>query len=294
MLIYDRKTKKIEEKEDEQEKTLEFLYETYLGRLLLKLFVARPIFSKIRSNKQKSQRSQKEIKPFIEKYKIDMSEYNENYKTFNDFFIRSRKIENHTKDNELVAIADSKLLIYPIDNNLKINVKHSIYSIEEILKEKIDISSYKNGYCMIFRLSVDDYHRYVFPDDGEYIKRYYIKGTLHTVRPISSKYKVYSRNAREVSILHTKHLGNVIQIEVGALLIGCIKNNNIEKFKKLDEKGYFEYGGSSIVLFVKNNVQIDKDILEHSNKNIETKVKIGERIGEIKYDSNDEKIKYIF
>ncbi len=284
MLIYNRKTKKIEQEEEYQEKMLHFLYETYLGRFILKLFIARPAFSKIKSRRQKSTKSKAQIGPFIEKYRIDMSEYDEEYESFNDFFIRKRKIKNNSKQNELVSIADSKLLVYNITDDLKINVKHSVYTLEELLKEKIDINMYKNGHCLIFRLSVDDYHRYVFPDDGEYIKRYHINGTLHTVRPISSKYRVYSRNTREISLLRTKNLGKIIQIEVGALLVGCIKNNDVKEFKKLDEKGYFEYGGSTIILLLKDNVNIDKDILQNSEKGIETKVKIGDKIGVIEND----------
>ena len=286
MFVYNRETNKIEEKEEYGEKILHFLYDTYIGRIILKLFVARPFFSKLRAKKQKSIRSKEKIKQFIEKYKIDMSEYDDEYDTFNDFFIRKRKIENKSKQNELVAIADSNLIAYNIDENLKIDVKYSTYNLEELLNEKLDISKYKNGYCLIFRLSIDDYHRYVFPDDGKYIKRYHINGILHTVRPISSRYRVYSRNTREVSVLQTENLGEIIQIEIGALLVGCIKNNDVKSFKKLDEKGYFEYGGSTIILLLKDNVKIDEDIIENSKKSIETKVKIGEKVGII-YDSND-------
>lgn len=282
MLIYNRKTNKIEESKEYQEKQLTFLYETYIGRILLKLFIARPIFSKLRAISQKSKRSKKKIKPFIEKFNIDMTKYDGNYESFNEFFTRKRKIKNDSKEDELVSIADSKLLVYNIDGNLKINVKHSIYSLEEILGEKLDVSPYKNGFCLIFRLSIDDYHRYVFPDDGKYIKRYKVKGSLHTIRPIASKYRVYSRNSREISILRTKHLGEIIQIEVGALLVGAIRNNELSEFKKLDEKGYFEYGGSTIILLLKNNVEIDEDITKNSKNNIETKIEIGERIGKIK------------
>ena len=172
--------------------------------------------------------------------------------------------------------------VYNIDENLKIDVKYSTYTLEELLNKKLDINIYKNGYCLIFRLSVDDYHRFVFPDDGKYVKRYHVKGELHTVRPIASKYRVFSRNTREISLLQTENLGDIIQIEVGALLVGKIQNKEVKHFKKLEEKGYFEYGGSTIILLLRNNVQIDEDIKENSQKGIETKVKIGERIGKIK------------
>ena len=75
------------------------------------------------------------------------------------------------------------------------------------------------------------------------------------------------------------NLGKVVQIEVGALLIGCIRNNNQKYFIKGEEKGYFEFGGSTIILLLKDNVKIDEDIIEQINQGREVKVSIGERIG---------------
>ena len=133
MLIYNREKKKIEEKEEYQEKTIHFLYETYLGRIMLKLFIARPFFSRLMSKRQKSKKSKKKIESFIQKYQIDMSEYDKEFECFNDFFIRKRKIENNSKMDEIVAIADSKLSVYNIDENIKIDVKYSTYTLEELL-----------------------------------------------------------------------------------------------------------------------------------------------------------------
>ena len=79
-----------------------------------------------------------------------------------------------------------------------------------------------------------------------------------------------------------KNFNNIMYIEVGALLVGKI--NNIKKsgnFKRAEEKGYFMYGGSTIVVLVgKNIVKMDKKIIINSLKNIETSVKCGEKIGE--------------
>ena len=81
--------------------------------------------------------------------------------------------------------------------------------------------------------------------------------------------------------MHTKNFGDVIEVEVGALMIGKITNEHENNnFKKGEEKGYFEFGGSTIVLLVKENVvNIDKDILDNTSNNIETYVKYGEKIG---------------
>lgn len=106
---------------------------------------------------------------------------------------------------------------------------------------------------------------------------------MHTVNTISQdKYKIYAQNSREYTILNTENFGQVVQVEVGALLVGRIKNyNENNKFCKGEEKGLFEFGGSTIILLFENGkVKIDEDIVENSIKDIETKVKLGERIGE--------------
>ena len=71
---------------------------------------------------------------------------------------------------------------------------------------------------------------------------------------------------------------DMVEMEVGALLVGKIRNHGLRRFAKLQEKGYFEYGGSTVILLCKG-IQMDKDILDHSARGIETVVRMGERIG---------------
>ena len=176
--------------------------------------------------------------------------------------------------------------MHKIDDNLKMKIKETYYSLEELLNDNALAKEYKNGICLIFRLIPSDYHRYIYMDYGIEIEHKKIDGILHTVNPISySKYKVYKQNTREYSILQTKNFGQVIQMEVGALLVGKIVNYYKKIFNKGEEKGYFQFGGSTVILIIKNNViEIDKDIMEMSNKKIETLVDIGENIGYLKKD----------
>ena len=58
-------------------------------------------------------------------------------------------------------------------------------------------------------------------------------------------------------------------------MVGKINNDNKITFSKGDEKGYFELGGSTIVVLTNNQIKIDDDIIKYSNKGIETKVKYG-------------------
>lgn len=251
-----------------------------IGRCLLDCFIAKPAFSRMRAKYQTSPKSKKDIAPFIQKYNIDMTEYDiDQFQSFNDFFIRQKKVFDKTASNELMAIADSKLSCYSITDDLRLNIKQSNYSISDILNDNELAQRFSGGTCLVFRLAVNDYHRYQYIDDGELIFNKKIPGELHTVRAISQDYNIYTRNSREVSILRTRTLGDVAYVEVGALLVGKISNNYKTPFVKCDEKGYFEFGGSTVVVLLNKNIQLDDDIVAYCNQGYEIAVKAGERIG---------------
>jgi len=282
--IYDRKKKVFYEDKQYGGKALHILYETVPGRYILKFFIAGKGFSKLNAKRNSTRKSAKKIPSFVEEYKIAMSDFEEReYTSFSDFFTRKLaqgKRTFSTDENDFISVADSKLLCYRITNDGKIPIKNSIYTARELIDEELSEDFY-GGYCLVFRLTVDDYHRYCFFDHGTVVHRKYINGKLHTVSPISSKrYKVFSENCRSVSYLNTENFGFCYQIEIGALLVGKIKNHPLVHFRKGEEKGFFEMGGSTCVVLVKRDVlKPDEDILKHSERGIETKVLIGERIG---------------
>lgn len=281
-MIYNYNTKEITE--DKPDKLLLFLYNNLMGRIILRIIITKPI-SILGGIYMNSRLSKYRIKRFIKKSDIDMSDYpKENYKSFNDFFTRKIKPNKRkfNKDNSvLVSPCDSKLSIYKIDNNLKLTIKNSIYTVEELLQDKAMAKEYKNGTCLVFRLSVDDYHRYHYLDSGKTLLNRKINGVFHTVNPLAFKrYKVFSENSREYTVMDTDNFGKIIQIEVGALMVGKIKNSNKKKFTRGEEKGYFCFGGSTIViLFKKDTILVDDKIINNTNQSIETKVKLGCAIG---------------
>lgn len=288
IMIYNRQTKELYNEIESDTRIINFLYNSVLGRVLLKI-ITQQWFSRILSKYYKSKLSRKKIKQFIYKYNIDnidnMGSVN-NYKSFNDFFIRQKDYNITHDTNDLISPAESKLTAYKIDNNLKIKIKNTIYSITDLIGQSSRsnelLQEFKSGICLVFRLSTTDYHRYIHIDNGHYVYTYDIPGILHTVRSISEKYKIYVHNHRVVSVLSGKRLGRYIQIEIGALTIGKIVNNNKERFTRGEEKGYFEYGGSTIViLFRKNSIEIDQDISFQNSLGNEIKIDIGEKIGTI-------------
>lgn len=267
---------------------LKFLYNTLIGRMILKLLITKPI-SNLAALFMNSGLSKFMIKRFIDKNDINMFEYDDRkYKSYNDFFTRKvisyKRPINASKD-VLISPCDSKLIAYKITDDLTIGIKNGYYSINSLVDKDI-MEDYKGGDALVFRLSTDNYHRYCYIDSGSKGKNTKIKGVLHTVQPIAlNKYNFYNMNSREWTLLNTNNFGKVIQVEIGALCIGRIKNaHETYIYKKGEEKGYFEFGGSTIVLlFKKNTIKLDEDIYKNSQENIETIVKYGERIGKAKF-----------
>ena len=272
----------------ESSKALNFFYNTFVGRIILKIIITKPI-SNLIGIYMNSRISKFKIKKFINKNNINTYEYEyKHYKSYNDFFTRKviqyKRPINASKD-VLISPCDSKLLAYRINNDLTLNIKDAYYSIDSLVEEDI-VHEYIDGYALVFRLSTDNYHRYCYIDSGKKGENFYIKGKFHTVQPISlNHYNFFKTNSREWTILKTKNFGKVIDIDIGALGVGRIKNNHGEhEFKKGEEKGYFEFGGSTIVmLFKKNTIELDHDIIENSKEGIETIVKYGEKIGKAKF-----------
>lgn len=264
-----------------------FLYRNFLGRLFLKILI-RPFVTKFSGVYMNSKRSRKRIKKFIKNNPtIDMSEYVAcEYKSFNDFFTREiikDKRPINLEKNILISPCDSKLSVFKIDENSIFNIKDSYYKVEDLIKNEDLAKEYLNGHALIFRLAVDDYHRYCYVDSGTKEKNLHIKGVFHTVNPIAlERYNIYKRNAREYSVLHTDHFGDVVMCEVGALMVGKIKNHHQEyTFSKGEEKGMFLFGGSTVVVLVKEHVIIDEDLIENTKNNLETIVKYGEGVGHV-------------
>lgn len=283
--IFKDRSGNIIEKESSQETLLKMLYTTLPGRLALKLLTA-PLFSELAGNFCDSRASQKMIIPFIRRAKIDMSEYEPAaYRSFNDFFTRKIRPEVRPTDmtpEHFISPCDAKLYIYEINEHSVFKIKNSFYSISSLVKNNRLASEYSGGLCMIFRLEPDNYHRYIYIDNGNSSHTCRIKGRFHTVNPISlGTADVYSENTREVTILHTENFGDVVQAEIGAMMVGRISNfHKSGTFRRGTEKGLFEFGGSTIVLLVKKGTILpDRDIIRNTAEGFETIVKTGEKIG---------------
>lgn len=154
-----------------------------------------------------------------------------------------------------------------------------------LLRDRAQARAFRGGLCLIFRLTVGDYHRYCFFDDGVVLGGRFLPGVLHTVNPVAlGGYDIYKENARAVTLLRTRSFGDAAQVEVGAMLVGRICNTHTSGFFfRGQEKGYFEYGGSTVVLLLRHGAaELRRDILRNTADGVETRVRQGERIGNAK------------
>ncbi|MBP3747745.1 MAG: phosphatidylserine decarboxylase [Ruminococcus sp.] len=268
-----------------QNKLLKTLYGSVGGRIMLKLLTA-PALSRAAGRFMDSRLSKPLIKRFIRSSGIDTSQYvMYNFPSYNAFFTRSVKPEMRPVDmtpQHLISPCDSKLSVYRIDRKSIFRIKGSRYRISDLIDHKFLADRFNGGLCLIFRLEVDDYHRYCYIDSGVKTGNTFIEGVLHTVNPIAlERYNIYKRNSREYTLIHTENYGDVIQVEVGAMMVGRICNHDeAGPVKRGQEKGMFEFGGSTIVVLLeKGKASIDKDILKNSSEGYETIVKYGEKIG---------------
>lgn len=261
-----------------------FLYHTAPGRALLQILI-RPGVSKALGAFLDTGLSRHLVGPFVKSTKLDLSDYPDRiYASFNDFFTRTVKEGRRPVDMDpgtLVAPCDGKLTVYPITAEGLFDIKHSVYTVADLLRDEALAKEYEGGTCLIFRLTPDDFHRYSFMDDGSILRSEILPGVLHTVRPIAfRRYPVFSENAREFAVLETANFGKVIQMEVGALFVGRIVNRPLTKFVKGQEKGKFEFGGSTVILLLqKGAAVIDEELLENTRNGFESIVRLGAPIG---------------
>lgn len=264
---------------------LAFLYGTRAGRLLLRPLTARGL-SKAAGRLLDSGVSCCLISGFARKNGIDLSEYvPETYQSFNAFFTRRILPEKRPIDrtpSHLIAPCDGRLSVYEIGPESVFAIKNSRYDVAALLGHDARAACFAGGICLVFRLAVDDYHRYHYFDSGRKGENHFIPGCLHTVRPVALKHeKVFVQNCREYTFLETEHFGMAAQIEVGALLVGRIRNRQgAGSYRRGEEKGCFEYGGSTVVLLLeKGRAQVEERFWRNTEKGLETRVLLGECIG---------------
>jgi phosphatidylserine decarboxylase len=288
--LYNPETRSIEEENIHAGRLMNFLYTTRLGAFFVFVLVKRKFFSRLYGLIQRRAGSRKKIGPFIKKHAIAVAELEKQpgaYPSFADFFTRKLKdgARPFSQDPKvLMSPCDGRLFSSVLNKNNLLPVKGVACTLAELLPREGNLSGFHGGQALVFRLAPMDTHRFCYIDEGVQEQVRTEPGCLHSVNPLSLQrgYRVYASNCRQYAKLETRNFGSLLCIEVGALTVGTIRQNKPQggPFRKGEEMGWFEIGGSTIILiFMVGRVRIDDDINLHSEKGMETLVKQGMRIG---------------
>lgn len=267
-----------------------FLYRTIPGRMVLKLLV-QPKVSKIAGCYLSSGASKWIVPYYIRKHKIDMSDIEiprGGFSSFNEFFIRRRETECFDVTcGHLISPCDGFLTFVNIAENTVLNIKNTEFMVGDLLEDHKLARKFEEGTALIFRLTPANYHRYCYVADGKILLQRKIQGMLHCVRPIALRtVPVFAWNSREYQVLETEGFGTMIQMEVGALLVGKIRNKisalKSGYIRKGEEKGYFEFGGSTIILLLQKNTVLVNEKLYQKQSSGEIPVRMGELVARAK------------
>ena len=166
-------------------KFLRFCYHSRLGKPILWLSTRR-VFSKIAGAYLDSRLSKPLIKGYAKRNNIDLAQYEAGpFPSFNAFFTRRIRPELRPTDMEptsLISPCDAKLSAYRIDEQEQFEIKGQTYTLTSLLRDEALAARYRGGLCLVFRLCVDDYHRYHYLDNCTHDAPHFIKGGLQTVQ----------------------------------------------------------------------------------------------------------------
>ena len=273
---------------------IRWLYGTRPGRLLSAL-VALPPFSRLYGWFQDRPGSRKKIEPFVAQFQIRMEDFLPEdgasaevpYSNFNAFFTRQVKesARPFAQGLEFPAPCDARYFAYEaLNDSVSVPVKGSLFQASALLGDSEWTSCFSEGPGFIARLCPVDYHRYHYPDDGRLLAEWRIPGALHSVNPwaLAERADIFMINERQVSILETERFGKLAYVEVGATCVGKIVQTHFgERFSRGEEKGMFLFGGSTVIVIgEKGRWQIDEDLIERTQRGVETYLKMGARLAE--------------
>lgn len=266
---------------------LNFAYNTLLGRSLWGLLFKTSLLSDLMGWYYDSKLSRRAIKSLVDLPGLEAAEAEKDwreYPAFNEFFTRKLKPGSRTAaagDKVLCSPADGRILIYPdVEPNIKVPVKGAVRSLEELCGMPIPL---KKCSVAVVRLAPVDYHRYHYPCEcKECGGAKKIRGKYHSVNPVAFKKApdLFVENTRVITPLESDIFGKFWFLDVGAFGVGSIVNTSESAIHgKFDEKGYFKFGGSTVILVMDaEKVRFDADLVKNSSEQLETLIRAGEKI----------------
>ncbi|MCA9028377.1 MAG: phosphatidylserine decarboxylase [Planctomycetaceae bacterium] len=275
------------------DEALRWTYGTTAGRIALHVLVKRVLFSRWYGWWMDRAATRQKIKPFIEEYQLDASEFvlrPEEFGSFNEFFFRKLKPEARPIDpraSSVVFPADGRHLCVPDLSQCEgLFVKGEMFDLETLVGDRELARRYERGSLLLSRLCPTDYHRFHFPVSGTPGEARLLNGPLFSVNPIAlcQNIQILATNKRVLTKLTTESCGTVLVMEIGATCVGgiCQTYQLGAAVSKGDEKGHFRFGGSStIMIFEPGRIAFDADLIEQSRLHRELYAHMGDAMGSI-------------
>lgn len=284
-----RQTKQIETEDVFGEQFIRFLYgNSIIGKAALHGLAKWPPMSWAYGKIQSHSSSKSRVQPFINRFGLDVTEFQDpvdTYQSFNEFFIRKLKPSSRPLASGPVMPADGRYKFYQtLQANQIISIKNKPFCLKTVLQNDELAKRYEGGSAVLARLCPTDCHRFYFPFDCTPGQSKLIQGKLFSVSPIATKDNpwIWGTNRRMFTMLDSKEFGQVAYLEIGATNVGSIVQTYTpgHSYAKGDEKGYFEFGGSALLLlFEKNRIQFDEDLIAATAQDLEMRCLIGQSLG---------------
>jgi len=286
----DRHTDQLVEERNAHSKVLHWIARSKFFRSTLNVLFNRRWYCRLYGLWVDRSASQRNIKKFIQDFHIDVSQIEkpvDQYTDLNAFFSRKLKPESRpfAQDASIFCSpADGKILVYPqLSERTLLPIKGSHVDISALLASESDTRLFHGGSACILRLAPNDYHRFHFPTDGQSCPPRTIDGRYYPVNQLALSIKpdLFAHNKRALTYIDSKCFGRFSYIEVSGFAVGRIIQTHLPgPIKQGQEKGYFQFGGSTLVLlFEPDRINFDQDLIGHTQSNLEVQVQAGTQIG---------------
>ena len=265
---------------------LRFAYETLLGRTLWPVLFGSKCISAMLGRYYDSPRSRRKI-PALASIPGCMADDAEQpidaYDSFNDFFTRHLNPGARPVGDGFTSPADGRLRLFlAADADSPFPLKGATRNLRYVFGPDVPAGLYD---IAVVRLAPVDYHRFHFPCECNTPEPVRVTpGRYHSVNPIALlRYpNVYAENERHILPCDAS-FGRFWMVDVGAFGVGTIvQTYSGSKHAKGDEKGYFKFGGSTVIIVAKaGTLAFDEDIVLNSSQGLETRILCGERIARV-------------
>jgi phosphatidylserine decarboxylase len=271
------------------ERLLPWLYTSPVGRRVRPLLLESPRVHQVVDWYADTSLSRRHVDYAVRTYGIDLGEVqvpDGGFASFNDFFTRKLKPGARPIDpgpDVLASPADGQLFVLPeVHRDTELVVKGVTFELRQLLADEGDAALFDGGSAGIFRLYARDCHRLYFPCSGVVHAPRRIAGHYYAVTPFhGNDISHFSRNQRVVTRFDSDAFGPIAFVDIGGFCISSIVSTATPgaHVEKGDEKSYFRYGGSTlVVLATRHAVRYEPRFIAASANGTETPVKIGERV----------------